>query len=48
MRNGSSPRRERQTEHVKGYEDRSVSEEEGEGRPALTVNAEHGDTEKQP
>lgn len=48
MPRGSSPKRERQYEHIKeSYEDRGVSEEEAEERAARTVNkqrAEHGET----
>ena len=45
---GSSPKRERQYEHIKdSYEDRGVSADEAEERAARTVNkdrAEHGET----
>ena len=45
---GSSPRRERQYEHIKdSYEDRGVSKDEAEERAARTVNKqrrEHGET----
>jgi plasmid stabilization system protein ParE len=45
---GSSPKRERQYEHIKdSYEDRGVSTDEAEERAARTVNkqrAEHGET----
>jgi plasmid stabilization system protein ParE len=45
---GSSPKRERQYEHIKdSYEDRGVSGEEAEERAARTVNKErreHGET----
>ncbi len=45
---GSSPKRERQYEHIKdSYEDRGVSFDEAEERAARTVNkdrAEHGET----
>ncbi len=45
---GSSPKRERQYEHIKdSYEDRGVREDEAEERAARTVNqqrAEHGET----
>ena len=48
MPRGSSPKRERQYEHIKdSYEDRGVSEDEAEERAARTVNkerAEHGET----
>jgi plasmid stabilization system protein ParE len=48
MPRGSSPRRERQYEHIKdSYEDRGVSADEAEERAARTVNkqrAEHGET----
>jgi plasmid stabilization system protein ParE len=48
MPRGSSPKRERQYEHIKeSYEDRGVSEHEAEERAARTVNkqrAEHGET----
>jgi plasmid stabilization system protein ParE len=47
---GSSPKRERQYEHIKeSYEDRGVSKDEAEERAARTVNkerAEHGETKK--
>jgi plasmid stabilization system protein ParE len=50
MPRGSSPKRERQYEHIKeSYEDRGVSEDEAEERAARTVNkqrAEHGETKK--
>ena len=46
---GSSPKRERQYEHIKdSYEDRGVSKAEAEERAARTVNkqrAESGETE---
>jgi plasmid stabilization system protein ParE len=45
---GSSPKRERQYEHIKeSYEDRGISPDEAEERAARTVNkqrAEHGET----
>jgi plasmid stabilization system protein ParE len=45
---GSSPKRERQYEHIKdSYEERGVSTDEAEERAARTVNkqrAEHGET----
>ena len=45
---GSSPKRERQYEHIKdSYEDRGVNKDEAEERAARTVNkqrAEHGET----
>ena len=48
MPRGSSPRRERQYEHIKeSYEDRGVSADEAEERAARTVNkqrAEHSET----
>jgi plasmid stabilization system protein ParE len=48
MPRGSSPKRERQYEHIKeSYEDRGVSEDEAEERAARTVTkqrAEHGET----
>jgi plasmid stabilization system protein ParE len=48
MPRGSSPKRERQYEHIKeSYEERGVSEGEAEERAARTVNkqrAEHGET----
>jgi plasmid stabilization system protein ParE len=48
MPRGSSPKRERQYEHIKdSYEDRGVSADEAEERAARTVNkqrAEHGET----
>jgi plasmid stabilization system protein ParE len=48
MPRGSSPKRERQYQHIKeSYEDRGVSETEAEERAARTVNkerAEHGET----
>jgi hypothetical protein len=48
MPRGSSPKRERQYEHIKeSYEDGGVSEQEAEERAARTVNkerAEHGET----
>lgn len=48
MPRGSSPRRERQYEHIKeSYEDRGVSTDEAEERAARTVNkerAQHGET----
>ena len=47
---GSSPKRERQYEHIKeSYEDRGVSADEAEERAARTVNkerAEHGETKR--
>ena len=50
MPRGSSPKRERQYEHIKeSYEDRGVSEREAEEQAARTVNkerAEHGETKK--
>jgi plasmid stabilization system protein ParE len=46
---GSSPKRERQYEHIKeSYEERGVNEDEAEERAARTVNKqrrEHGETE---
>jgi hypothetical protein len=48
---GSSPKRERQYEHIKeSYEDRGVSTDEAEERAARTVNKErreHGETKAQ-
>jgi plasmid stabilization system protein ParE len=48
MPRGSSPKRERQYEHIKeSYEDRGVSTDEAEERAARTVNkerAQHGET----
>jgi plasmid stabilization system protein ParE len=48
MPRGSSPKRERQYEHIKdSYEDRGVSADEAEERAARTVNkqrAEHGES----
>lgn len=48
MPRGSSPKRERQYEHIKeSYEERGVSADEAEERAARTVNkqrAEHGET----
>ena len=48
MPRGSSPKRERQYEHIKeSYEERGVSTDEAEERAARTVNkerAEHGET----
>jgi hypothetical protein len=48
---GSSPKRERQYEHIKeSYEDRGVSKDEAEERAARTVNKErreHGETKAQ-
>jgi hypothetical protein len=45
---GSSPKRERQYEHIKeSYEERGISEDEAEERAARTVNkqrAEAGET----
>jgi plasmid stabilization system protein ParE len=45
---GSSPKRERQYEHIKdSYEERGISADEAEERAARTVNkqrAEHGET----
>jgi hypothetical protein len=45
---GSSPKRERQYEHIKdSYEDRGASKDEAEERAARTVNKqrrEHGET----
>ena len=45
---GSSPKRERQYEHIKeSYKERGVSTDEAEERAARTVNkerAEHGET----
>jgi plasmid stabilization system protein ParE len=45
---GSSPKRERQFEHIKeSYEERGVKADEAEERAARTVNkqrAEHGET----
>ena len=45
---GSSPKRERQYEHIKdSYEERGVPEDEAEERAARTVNKqrrEHGET----
>jgi plasmid stabilization system protein ParE len=45
---GSSPKRERQYEHIKeSYEDRGVDKDEAEERAARTVNRqrrEHGET----
>jgi plasmid stabilization system protein ParE len=45
---GSSPKRERQYEHIKeSYEDRGVDKDEAEERAARTVNKqrrEHGET----
>jgi len=47
MPRGSSPKRERQYEHIKeSYEDRGVGEDEAEERAARTVNKqrrEHGE-----
>ena len=48
---GSSPKRERQYEHIKkSYEDRGVSTDEAEERAARTVNKErreNGETKAQ-
>jgi hypothetical protein len=48
---GSSPKRERQYEHIKeSYKDRGVSTDEAEERAARTVNKEpreHGETKAQ-
>ncbi len=48
---GSSPKRERQYEHIKeSYKERGVSNDEAEERAARTVNKErreHGETKAQ-
>ena len=44
MPGGSSPKRERQYEHIKeSYEDRGVSEGEAEERAARTVNRQRAE-----
>ena len=51
MPRGSSPKRERQYEHIRdSYENKGVSKDEAEERAARTVNKErreHGETKEQ-